>query len=80
MSFNEWSLKSLWLVSALNGGSMGTKRSKYVVVHRDDDGRHVQIKATFKNSLTFRRVPDYYLGFKLLRMAVTRKSSTALAG
>lgn len=29
------------------------------------DGRHVQIKATFKESLTFRRVPDYYLGFKL---------------
>lgn len=28
-------------------------------------GRHVQIKATFKESLTFRRVPDYYLGFKL---------------
>jgi hypothetical protein len=29
------------------------------------DGRRVQIKATFKNSLTFRTVPDYYLGFKL---------------
>jgi len=29
------------------------------------DGRQVQIKATFKESLTFRRVPDYYLGFKL---------------
>jgi hypothetical protein len=29
------------------------------------DGRHVQIKATFKDSLTFRTVPDYYLGFKL---------------
>jgi hypothetical protein len=29
------------------------------------DGRNVQIKATFKNSLTFRTVPDYYLGFKL---------------
>jgi len=28
-------------------------------------GRQVQIKATFKESLTFRRVPDYYLGFKL---------------
>ena len=28
-------------------------------------GRHVQIKATFKESLTFRRIPDYYLGFKL---------------
>jgi hypothetical protein len=29
------------------------------------DGRNVQIKATFKDSLTFRSVPDYYLGFKL---------------
>jgi hypothetical protein len=29
------------------------------------DGRNVQIKATFKNSLTFRTTPDYYLGFKL---------------
>jgi len=29
------------------------------------DGRHVQIKATFKDALTFRTVPDYYLGFKL---------------
>lgn len=28
-------------------------------------GRRVQIKATFKNSLTFKTVPDYYLGFKL---------------
>ncbi len=29
------------------------------------DGRNVQIKATFKDSLTFKSVPDYYLGFKL---------------
>jgi hypothetical protein len=29
------------------------------------DGRNVQIKATFKDSLTFRTVPDCYLGFKL---------------
>lgn len=29
------------------------------------DGRQIQIKATFKNSLTFRTVPDYYLGFQL---------------
>jgi hypothetical protein len=29
------------------------------------DGRKVQIKATFKESLTFTTVPDYYLGFKL---------------
>ena len=29
------------------------------------DGRRVQVKATFKDSLTFRTVPDYYLGFKL---------------
>jgi hypothetical protein len=29
------------------------------------DGREVQIKATFKDSLTFRKTPDYLLGFKL---------------
>lgn len=29
------------------------------------DGRKVQIKATFKKSLTFGTIPDYYLGFKL---------------
>jgi len=28
-------------------------------------GRRVQIKVTFKDSLTFKTVPDYYLGFKL---------------
>ena len=31
------------------------------------DGRRVQIKATFKDSLTFTKTPDYYLGFKLNR-------------
>ncbi len=31
------------------------------------DGRKVQIKATFKNSLTFTTIPDYYLGLKLER-------------
>jgi len=29
------------------------------------DGRNVQIKATFKDSLTFWTIPDYYLGFGL---------------
>jgi hypothetical protein len=29
------------------------------------NGRRLQIKATFKDSLTFRTIPDYYLGFKL---------------
>jgi len=29
------------------------------------DGRKVQIKATFKESLTFKSTPDLYLGFKL---------------
>lgn len=29
------------------------------------DGKKVQIKATFKDSLTFRTIPDYYLGLKL---------------
>src|SRR5258708_31779964 len=29
------------------------------------DGRRVQIKATFKDSLTFKTLPEYYLCFKL---------------
>jgi hypothetical protein len=29
------------------------------------DGRLVQVKATFKDSLTFKSVPEYYLGLKL---------------
>lgn len=29
------------------------------------DGRLVQVKATFKDSLTFKLVPEYYLGLKL---------------
>jgi len=31
------------------------------------DGRRVQIKATFQDALTFKTVPDYYLGIKLHR-------------
>ena len=31
------------------------------------DGRNVQIKATFKDQLTFKTIPDYYLGFKLFK-------------
>ena len=31
------------------------------------DGRNVQIKATFKDSLTFSTEPDYYLGLQLFR-------------
>jgi hypothetical protein len=31
------------------------------------DGRNVQVKATFKEQLTFKTVPDYYLGFKLFK-------------
>jgi hypothetical protein len=29
------------------------------------NGRSLQIKATFKDSLTFKTIPDYYLGFRL---------------
>lgn len=28
-------------------------------------GKKVQIKATFKDSLTFKKVPDYYIGIKI---------------
>jgi hypothetical protein len=31
------------------------------------DGRLVQIKATFKDSLTFTKTPDYYLGIKIYK-------------
>jgi len=31
------------------------------------DGRKVQVKATFKESLTFGTIPDYYLGLKLFK-------------
>jgi hypothetical protein len=31
------------------------------------DGRRVQVKATFKESLTFNSIPDYYLGFKITK-------------
>lgn len=34
---------------------------------KSSDGRLVQVKATFKDSLTFRTVPEYYLGLKLYR-------------
>jgi hypothetical protein len=34
---------------------------------RTSDGRLVQIKATFKKTLTFRTTPQLYLGFKLHR-------------
>lgn len=29
------------------------------------DGRRVQIKATFRESLTFTNIPDYYIGIKI---------------
>ena len=32
---------------------------------KTSDGRLVQIKATFKNSLTFTKTPDYYLGIRI---------------
>ena len=32
---------------------------------KSGDNRRVQIKATFKDSLTFKTCPDYYLGLKL---------------
>jgi len=42
----------------------------YPVQQADHDGetsarKKVQVKATFKDSLTFKKKPDYYLGFKL---------------
>jgi hypothetical protein len=34
---------------------------------KTSEGHLVQVKATFKDSLTFRTVPEYYLGLKLHR-------------
>lgn len=42
-----------------------TSRAKHDGI--TSDGHKVQIKATFKDSLTFRTVPDYYLGLQLFR-------------
>jgi hypothetical protein len=47
---------------------------------KTSDGRNVQIKATFKDSLTFRTVPAYYLGFKLYPDGRHEEISTAPAG
>ncbi len=47
------------------GCRLGDIRSKIRSQRRDNPGRRVQVKATFKDSLTFRTCPDYYLGFKL---------------
>jgi hypothetical protein len=41
------------------------KVSRAIHDARTSDGRQVQIKATFKDKLTFRKTPDYLLGFKL---------------
>lgn len=40
---------------------------KLVPIHDGEtsDGRKVQIKATFKKSLTFSKIPDYYLGIQI---------------
>ena len=44
------------------------KRSRKDHDAKTADGRRdVQVKATFRNSLTFTRVPDLYLGLKLSR-------------
>ncbi len=37
------------------------------------DGRLVQIKATFKESLTFTKTPDYYLGIKMYKDGTYRE-------
>jgi hypothetical protein len=41
------------------------------------EGRLVQVKATFKDSLTFRTVPDYYIGLKLYRDGRCKFRSTS---
>ena len=43
------------------------KTSRAVHDAMTSDGRHVQIKATFQDHLTFKRTPQLYLGFKLNR-------------
>lgn len=44
------------------------------------DNRNVQIKATFKDSLTFRKVPDYYWASSCFPTVGMRKFLTDLAG
>jgi hypothetical protein len=43
----------------------GTSQAKHDGV--TSNGRRVQIKATFKDSLTYRTEPDYYLGLQLFQ-------------
>ena len=40
---------------------------KQVKIHDGEtsDGKKVQIKSTFKDSLSFSKIPDYYLGIKI---------------
>lgn len=53
------------VVAEINYDLQLDKKSRKCYDAKTLDGRDIQIKATFKNALTFRYVPESYLGFKL---------------
>lgn len=53
------------VVAEINYELLLDKKSRKGYDAKTLDGRDIQIKATFKNALTFRYVPELYLGFKL---------------
>ena len=53
------------VVAEINYDLVLDKTSRKGYDARTPDGKDIQIKATFKDSLTFRYVPELYLGFKL---------------
>eukprot|EP01034_Spumella_vulgaris_P042972 gene42972-53321_t len=53
------------VVAEINYALVLDKKSRKGYDAKTLDGKDIQIKATFKDSLTFRYVPELYLGFKL---------------
>jgi hypothetical protein len=53
------------VVAEINYDLLLDKKSRKGYDAKTLDGKDIQIKATFKDSLTFRSVPQLYLGFKL---------------
>ena len=53
------------VVAEINYDLVLDKTSRKGYDARTPDGKDIQIKATFKDSLTFRYVPELYLGFEL---------------
>ncbi|MDD5339423.1 MAG: hypothetical protein PHG35_08515 [Dehalococcoidales bacterium] len=55
------------IIAELNYDVILYPKSKPFYDGESSDGKKIQIKATFQDELTFGKVPEYYLGFKLFR-------------